>query len=70
VTSKVTQPGFEPPEKTLEPMKISDTVTYGNFFDLVKPGIYRIRLSISRPGSARPIVVDLLYDHPIPRHRL
>ena len=70
VTAKVTQPGFELPEKTLEPMKISDTVTYGNFFDLVKPGIYRIRLSISRPGSARPIVVDLLYDHPIPRHRL
>jgi hypothetical protein len=69
VAAKVTQPGFEPPEKPLEPMKIADTITYGNFFDLSKPGIYRIRLRISRPGGARPIMVDLLYDHPIPRHR-
>jgi hypothetical protein len=69
VTARVTQPGFEPPEKPLEPMKIADTVTYGNFFDLAKPGVYRIRLSVTRPGSARPIVIDLLYEHPIPRHR-
>ena len=69
VTAKVTQPGFEPPEKPLEPMKIADSITYGNFFDLAKPGIYRIRLSISRLGSARPVMIDLLYDHPIPGHR-
>ena len=69
VTAKVTLPGFEPPEKPLEPMKIADTVTYGNLFDLSRPGIYRIRLSVSRTGTARPITIDLLYDHPIPRHR-
>ena len=69
VTAKVMQPGFEPPEKPLEPMKIADSITYGNFFDLAKPGIYRIRLSISRLGSARPVMIDLLYDHPIPGHR-
>ena len=69
VTAKITQPGFEPPEKPLEPMKIADTVTYGNFFDLSRPGVYRIRLSVSRTGAARPIMIDLLYDHPIPRHR-
>ena len=69
VTAKVTQPGFEHPEKPLEPMKIADTITYGNFFDLAKPGVYRIRLNISHPGSARPIMVDLLYDDPIPGHR-
>ena len=69
VTAKITQPGFEPPEKPLEPMKIADTVTYGNFFDLSRPGVYRIRLSVSRTGTARPIMIDLLYDHPIPRHR-
>ena len=50
-------------------MKIADTITYGNFFDLAKPGVYRIRLNISHPGSARPIMVDLLYDDPIPGHR-
>ena len=69
VTAKVTQPGFEPPEKPLESMKIADSITYGNCFDLAKPGIYRIRLSISRLGSARPVMIDLLYDHPIPGHR-
>jgi hypothetical protein len=50
-------------------MKIADTITYGNFFDLSKPGIYRIRLSVIRPGKTRPIMVDLLYDDPIPAHR-
>jgi len=59
VTAKITQPGFEPPEKPLEPMKIADTVTYGNFFDLSRPGVYRIRLSVSRTGTARPIMIDL-----------
>jgi hypothetical protein len=66
VTAEVTQPGFEPPEQRLEPMKIADTTTYGNFFDLARPGIYRIRLNISRPGSARPVVIDLPYDHHCP----
>ena len=37
VTAKVTQPGFEPPEKPLEPMKIADTITYGNFSTLPSP---------------------------------
>jgi hypothetical protein len=57
----------------LHPMKIADTITYGNFFDLSRPGVYRIRLSISgtkaAPAVAKPIVIDLLYDRLIPGHR-
>jgi len=67
--AKVSQPGFEFPEKPLEPMKIADTITYGNFFDLSRPGVYRIRLDDARPGSARPIMIDYVYDHPITGHR-
>jgi hypothetical protein len=69
VMAKVSQPGFEFPEKPLEPMKIADTITYGNFFDLSRPGVYRIRLDVARPGSARPIMIDFVYDHPITGHR-
>lgn len=63
VSAGVTRPGFEPPSKQLEPMKIADTITYGNFFDLPSEGIYRIRLNISRKGTPRPIEIDLTYDH-------
>jgi hypothetical protein len=73
VNAQISLPGHELPEKTLEPMKIAGTVTYGNFFDLSQPGVYRIRLNISGTNVAaavkKPIVIDLLYDHPIPGHR-
>jgi hypothetical protein len=68
-TASVTRPGFEPPAKPLQPMKIADTVTYGNFFELPEPGVYRIRLSVTREGKARPAVIDLAYDHHIHGHR-
>ena len=38
--------------KTLEPMRIADTVTYGNYFALPAPGSYRIDLQIRVPGRA------------------
>ena len=73
VSARISLPGHDLPEQTLQPMEISGTVTYGNFFDLSQPGVYRIRLSISGtkavPAVAKPIVIDFLYDHPIPGHR-
>ena len=38
--------------KALEPMRIADTVTYGNYFALPAPGNYRIDLQIRVPGRA------------------
>jgi hypothetical protein len=49
--------------KPLQELKVNDTVTYGNFFDMPWPGRYRIDLSITRPDSARPTIVRLTYDH-------
>ena len=66
------QPARGAPAKTLDPMKIGDTISYGNFFELPRGGVYRIRLSVAREGRPRPDVIDLTYDHHIhgqrPRH--
>jgi hypothetical protein len=69
VTASVTRPGFAPPAKPLEPMKIADTISYGNFFDLPSDGDYRIRLSITRKDKPRPAVIDLTYDHHLHEHQ-
>ncbi len=61
VTAKVSGLGLSGPEKTLEPMKIADTVTYGAFFNLV-PDLYTIKLTVQRPG-APPVPVEFKYDH-------
>lgn len=67
IMASMTGPGPNTPTKLLEPMKISDTVTYGNFFDLSENGIYRIWLSITRKGGAGPTEIELTYDHEIAR---
>jgi hypothetical protein len=61
VTAKVSRLGLSGPQQPLEPMTISDTITYGAFFDL-PPDLYTIRLTVQRPGSP-PVVLDFKYDH-------
>lgn len=61
VTARVSGLGLSGPQKTLEPMKIADTITYGAFFNLT-PDLYTIRLTIQRPGS-QPVILDFKYDH-------
>jgi hypothetical protein len=45
-------------------MKIVDTVIYGIFFHLPSHGTYRVRLTITTNGRARPMQIDLNYDRP------
>jgi len=61
VTAKVSGLGLSGPQKTLEPMKIADTVTYGAYFNL-SADLYTIRLKVQRPGS-QPVVLQFKYDH-------
>lgn len=61
VTAKVSPLGLSGTQKTLEPMKIADTTTYGAFFNLT-PDLYKIRLTVQRSGS-EPVVFDFKYDH-------
>ncbi|WP_114809059.1 hypothetical protein [Paraburkholderia kururiensis] len=66
VTAKVTRPGPKSGPKvqvkTLQPLKVNDTVTYGNYFDMPWQGRYRIDLSIKRKDSADATNVRLTYD--------
>jgi len=66
VTAKVSGLGLSGSEKTLEPMNIADTVTYGGFFNLPGADLYTITVSIRRPERQQPVVLDFKYDH---RHR-
>lgn len=61
VTAKVSGLGLSGPQKTLEPMKIADTITYGAFFNLTAD-LYTITVTVQRPGS-QPVVLDFKYDH-------
>ena len=61
VTAKVSGLGLSGSQKSLEPMKIADTITYGAFFNLTRD-LYTIKLTVQRPG-AQPVVLVFKYDH-------
>lgn len=64
ITASMAQFGKPAPTETLEPMKIADTVSYGNFFDLPTHGVYRIHLNVLRSDRTRSIEIDLHYERP------
>jgi len=47
----------------LEPMKIEDTVTYGNFVDFPGSDIYEVNILVKRPSISRAVSVQFNYDH-------
>ncbi len=49
------------PDWLLEPMEISGTKSYGNFFSMQDAGIWRIHL-LTRPGIARPVEADFGFE--------
>ena len=63
VTAQVSGVGLEGSMKSLEPMSIAGTITYGGYFDLPGPDLYTIGLTIKRPGAALPITLKFTYDH-------
>lgn len=63
VTAQVSGLGLSGPRKTLEPMEIAGTTTYGGFFDLPGRDLYTVKLSIERSGDAKPAVLQFKYDH-------
>jgi hypothetical protein len=61
VYARVSALGLAGARKALEPMRIADTVTYGNYFDLPDKGRYRIDVEIEwSHGTAK---VDFVYEH-------
>jgi hypothetical protein len=63
VKARVSGLGLAGSERALEPMRIDDTLTYGEFFDFPGSDLYRIAVAIRRPGETRPVAVEFLYDH-------
>ncbi|MEW5755866.1 MAG: hypothetical protein AB1810_06135 [Pseudomonadota bacterium] len=51
VKANVAEIGLAGQEKKLEPMKIADTVTYGNYFEMIGSNPYKIKLQIRRKGE-------------------
>lgn len=65
VQARVEPLGGASQEKPLEPMKISDTVTFGNFFRMEGDMPYVIHLRIHRnEGSPSDVEIALRYRHP------
>jgi hypothetical protein len=61
VAARVSSLGLAGPRKVLEPMKIADTVTYGNYFDLPGKGKYRIDVEVERPQGR--VKFEFAYEH-------
>ena len=55
VTATITGPGNFKAEKKLEPMIIAGAATFGNYFNMLGPGPYRIALRIRTPGIGHDI---------------
>jgi cytochrome c5 len=51
------------PEKTLEPMTIAGSRTYGGYFAMAGGGPYMVNLQIRRPGAPDAIQTQFQYDH-------
>lgn len=64
VTAGISRTGGEEQQQPLEPMTLANAVTYGNFFEFPGDGTYRIRLTITRKGTSRPVQIDFRYEHP------
>lgn len=63
VKATVSELALSGTEKTLEPMLIADTISYGNYFKMSGTGIYRIQVQIRRPGAAQAIEAEFEYQH-------
>jgi hypothetical protein len=56
------------PRTVLQSMSIAGTTTYGGFFQLPQPAAYTIQIVANRPGKARPVVLNFVYDNSADAH--
>ncbi len=63
VTARIAAVGLAGQEKTLEPMEIAGSTTYGAFLTLPGTDRYTVSLTIDRPGAPAPVVLEFAYDH-------
>jgi hypothetical protein len=63
VSATVGELGMAGARKTLEPMVIGDTITFGNYFPMRSATQYRVAIEIRLPRAARPIEARFDYHH-------
>jgi hypothetical protein len=63
VEARVSPIGLAGVARTLEPMQIAGTVTYGNYFTIQSNEPYRILISIARGGETKPITLEFSHEH-------
>lgn len=61
VAAAVSDLGMAGKRRKLEPMRINDTASYGNYFVIKGAGPHRIVVTVTLPGAAKPIEVS--FDH-------
>jgi len=63
VTGGVMEIGLGSKQKKLEPMRVADSVTYGNYFDMPDSEIYHIKVRIRRPGIQDVVEAQFTHRH-------
>lgn len=56
--------GLAHQQKPLEPMQINGTMSYGNYFNMIGIGPFRIELQITRPGKGGTTKTEFEYRLP------
>jgi hypothetical protein len=54
------EPGLRKQKKSLEPMKIAGTITYGNYFDMPDNSTYHIKIEVLRTDKP---VIEAKFTH-------
>lgn len=63
VSAAVGEFGMAAARKTLEPMRVGEATSFGNYFSLRGSGLYRIAIEIRRPGEPKPKPIEALFDY-------
>lgn len=63
VSGSVMEIGLGSAQKKLEPMRIADSVTYGNYFDMPGNDIYHVQVQIRRPGVPGVVAAQFTHRH-------
>lgn len=56
--------GMSEQYKSLEPMLIMDASSYGNYFLMSEPGVYRLRFKMLAPERKYEVIAEFSFDRP------
>ena len=63
VEATVTEIGLAGKTEPLEPFTVAGALTYGNYFEMSSQTIYRVHVTVQRPGSPKTTEAIFEYTH-------